>query len=67
MNAKDVIRIGLQAKTGAFRAASQRFTLLVFPGELDDQDGVLRRQPDEHDQPDLRKNIVDHLTSKAGE
>ena len=35
----------------------QAFVLFVL-GELDDQDGVLARQADEHDQADLREDVV---------
>jgi hypothetical protein len=33
---------------------------LLLCRELDDQDGVLRRQPDQHDQPDLEVDVVGH-------
>ena len=50
------------------RAASiSGLPLLVFqPGELNDENGVLGRQTDEHDQPDLRINIVHHLPRQQG-
>ncbi len=41
------------------RRICERLTLFIFVfGELDDQDGVLGGQTDEHDQPNLRINIV---------
>ena len=33
-------------------------------GELDDQDGVLRGQADQHDQADLREDIVFHAAQQ---
>ena len=55
-----------QAQPGAFeRGVRQRLSFFEFVlGELDDQNRVLRRQADEHHQPDLRVNIIfdlDHV------
>ena len=41
------------ARTGCAR-------LLELLRELDDQNGVLRRQADEHDEADLREDVVVH-------
>ena len=51
-----------QTQTRAFeRGVEQRLALFVFVlGELDDQDRVFRGQTDEHDQPDLRVDVVLH-------
>ena len=59
MKAKDVIRIGrrrsLEPSTAASRICD---AFLAFHlGELDDEDGVLGRQADEHDQADLRIHV----------
>src|SRR5260221_13702295 len=53
-----------QAETGTCQGRlDQRLALLIFqPGKLDDENGVLGRQPDQHYQADLSKNIIDHLS-----
>ena len=61
MNASDVIRIGRSRMRAASTAASAidqpaRAQLL---GELDDQNAVLRRQADQHHEPDLAVDVVD--------
>ena len=66
MNANDVIRIGRRRSRAPSSAASvKRLPFLEFVlREFDDQDRVLRRQPDEHHQTDLRVDIVldlDHV------
>ena len=60
MKAKAVIRIGPEAQPGRFERGRDRILALVTQhlGELDDQDGVLRGQPDQHDQADLREDVV---------
>ena len=49
-----------QPEPGAVqRRLLDRLALLALElGELDDEDGVLRREPDQHDQPDLRVDVV---------
>ena len=65
MNASDVIRIG----RSRMRAASTAASAIVSPrcaqllGELDDQNAVLRRQADQHHQPDLAVHIVDQAAA----
>ena len=61
MNANDVIRIGRRRmRAGLDRGVDDRSALLAqLLGELDDQDRVLGRQPDQHDQPDLAEDVVD--------
>ena len=51
-----------KTQTRAFqRRVEQRFALFVFVlGEFDDEDRVLRGQSDQHDQTDLRVNIIFH-------
>jgi hypothetical protein len=51
-----------QAQTGALdRRLDQRLAALVFElGEFDDQDGVLGREPNEHDQADLGVDVILH-------
>ena len=60
MKAKAVIRIGRSRSFAADSAASiEALALLVLHlGELDDENRVLRRQADEHDEPDLREHVV---------
>ena len=61
MNANDVIRIG----RSRMRAASTAASAMLSPappqllGELDDQNAVLGRQADQHDQADLAVDVVD--------
>ncbi len=59
MNANDVIRIGRSRSRAPSSAASTDVLPFVEPrlGELDDQDRVLRRQPDQHDDADLRVDV----------
>jgi hypothetical protein len=59
MNASDVMRIG-RRRSGTLRAprASVLALFLFLPGELDDQHGVLRGEPDQHDEADLRDQVV---------
>ena len=51
-----------QAQSRAFeRGVEQRFAFFVFVlGEFDDQNRIFRGQTDEHDQTDLRVNVVFH-------
>ena len=60
MNASDVIRIGRSRIRAASIAAStiDMPALAQLLGELDDQDRVLRRQADQHDQADLAVDVV---------
>ena len=60
MNANDVIRIGRSRMRADSMAASTIDPALASQllGELDDQDRVLRRQADQHDQPDLAEHVV---------
>ena len=60
MKAKEVIRIGRRRSFAPSSAASMRpSALLVFHlGELDDEDGVLGRETDQHDEADLRVDVV---------
>ena len=63
MKAKEVIRIGRSRVRPASEAASCRsrpVLQLALAGELDDQDGVLRRQADQHDEADLGEDVVVH-------
>ena len=61
MNANEVIRIGRSRSRDASSVASRGHSLfLPLFGELDDQDGVLAGQPDEHDESDLRENVDFH-------
>ena len=59
MNANDVIRIGRSRSWHASSVASRRSTPAVALelGELDDQDRVLARQADQHDEADLREDV----------
>src|SRR5262245_132180 len=44
---------------GAERGVDDGLALVVFLlGELDDEDGVLRRETDQHDEADLREDVV---------
>ena len=58
MNANEVIRIGRSRSRTASTAASAPAIAGLLPllGELDDQDGVLARQPDQHHEADLRED-----------
>jgi hypothetical protein len=70
MKAKDVIRIGSQTQLGGFeRSLDQPHTLLVFHlRELDDENRVLGRETNEHDQADLGINMVLEMSDhEAGE
>ena len=60
MNASDVIRIGRSRSRDASIAASMTDipASAQLLGELDDQDGVLRRKTDQHDQADLAVDVV---------
>jgi hypothetical protein len=59
MNAKAVIRIGRKRSRAASSAASSALALLVLHlRELDDQDGVLGREADQHDEADLHVDVV---------
>ncbi len=60
MNANEVIRMGRKAQLGPFeRGLDHRLALLELRlRELDDEDGVLGREADEHDEPDLRVDVV---------
>ena len=58
-----------EAQFGPFQGRfHQRFAFLVFHlGEFDDEDGVLGRQTDEHDQTDLGVDVVlERLEQQAG-
>ena len=41
-------------------ARSRAALVLLLPGELDDQDGVLGGQADQHDEADLRQDVDRH-------
>ena len=60
MKASDVIRIGRSRSRLASIAACDRRAPGEFQlaRELDDQDRVLRRQADQHDQADLGEDVV---------
>ena len=60
MNANDVIRIGRSRMRAASTAAStiDRALRAQLFGELDNQNRVLRRQADQHDEPDLAEHVV---------
>ena len=62
MKAKDVIRIGRSRVRAAWTAASHGACALLLRllGEFDDQDRVLRGQPDQHDEADLRQDVDVH-------
>jgi hypothetical protein len=60
MNANDVIRIGRRTNARRFdrsRGDGLALRSQLF-GELDDQDGVLRRQADQHNESDLTEDVV---------
>ena len=59
MNASDVITIGRSRSRQASSAACRRglARVAVVLGELDDQDRVLARQADQHDEADLREDV----------
>ena len=69
MNANDVIRIGRSRE----RAASTTASAAVAPlraqllGELDDQDGVLAREADQHHEADLAEDVVDEPAQPCGQ
>ena len=60
MKAKEVIRMGRsRMRRAGLRRVGQGFAVFILGlGEGDDEDGVLRRQADQHDQPDLRIDVV---------
>ena len=60
MKAIDVMRMGRRRRRLASIAACARRApgKLQLARELDDQDGVLGRQADQHDQADLREDVV---------
>ena len=60
MNATDVMSTGRSRMRQASRIAVDARRALCFPlpRELDDQDGVLARQPREHEKTDLREHVV---------
>ena len=60
MNANEVIRIGRSLSLApSRRGLLDRFALLALElGEFDDEDGVLGRQTNQHDQPDLGVDVV---------
>ena len=62
INAKEVIRIGRRRKRAPSRVASSSGLPFSYSslGEFNNQDGVLCGQSDEHDQSDLRVDIVFH-------
>ena len=62
MKAKDVIRIGRKphARGLGRRLEAVLAVLLVLPRELDDQDRVLGRQADQHDEADLGQDVHVH-------
>ena len=53
---------GAEAQAGAFQGGFQHVEAFrpLLGGELDDQDGVLRRQADQHHQADLEVDVVGH-------
>ena len=59
MNASDVIRIGRSRSWQASTAARHRIAPLVLElaRELDDQNRVLGRQADQHDEADLGEDV----------
>ena len=59
MNANEVIRIGRSRSRDASSVASNRGrpSWCSLLGELDDQDRVLARQADQHDQADLHEDV----------
>ena len=68
MKAKDVIRIGRSRRRQASTAASNGLVPVVvlgLLGELDDQDRVLGREADQHDEADLREDVVVHAAQPA--
>ena len=60
MKASEVIRIGRRPDPARLdrRLDDRQAPVPQLLGELDDQDRVLRRQPDQHDQPDLAVDVV---------
>ena len=66
MKAKLVIRIGRSRERGGVHGGVEPVHALVAPpaGELDDEDGVLGGKRDQHDQADLREDVVVH--ARAG-
>ncbi len=59
MNANEVIRIGRSRTRAASTAASNQRHPFRLPvtGELDDEDGVLGGQSDQHDEADLHEDV----------
>ena len=60
MNATDVISTGRSRTRHASRIACDVALafVLALPGELDDQDRVLAGEPREHEEADLREDVV---------
>ena len=60
MKASEVIRIGRSRVRAASTAASKPRHACIFRllGELDDQDGVLGRKTDQHDEADLDQDVA---------
>ena len=69
MKAKAVIRIGRSRSRQASTAAStaRGAALLRLAGELDDQDGVLGGEADQHDQADLDEDVVVEAAERDAE
>ena len=68
MNANEVIKMGRRRRRAPSRAASCDGLvafLKLHARELDDQDRVLRRKTDQHDETDLRVNVVVHVAQLA--
>ena len=59
MKANDVIKIGRNRSRDASSVASKHGLALFVQllGELDDQDRILARQADQHDQADLHEDV----------
>ena len=68
MNANDVMRIGRSRMRAASTAAStiDMPLLAQLLGELDDQDRVLGREADEHDEADLAEDVVGEPAQQLG-
>ena len=58
MNASDVITMGRIRSRAASRVAGNRPAFSYCSGELDDEDCIFARQPDEHDIADLGEDVV---------
>ena len=67
MKANEVIRIGRRRVRAAAIAASSPVEplLLALARELDDQDRVLGRQADQHDEADLGQDVDVHAAERA--